>query len=200
MTTSPRDRAERVIFALFDRRRRAIDRLLAAASVLLPAAVAAYALVARQGDWVAQRHFIGYTAPLLALGPIWLRRRLAAIGERPRAIDRVDLIAFAAGAARGVGGGVVLPWSGHTLFLTYVLLTGPGRRYRIVAALLLATTTWFKLALWNDPYTWGLGITIGAVLAAVRTRAVRRDRRAQEEHGAAPTPQAAAGHVRVTEP
>jgi len=161
-------------FALTARNRRTIDRLLAATSVLLPAAVVVYALVARSGDWVAQRHFIVYTAPLLALGPAWLRRRLAAIGERPGATAWLDLVAFAASAARGVGAGLVLPWSGHTLFLTYVLLAGPGRAFRVIAAILLATATWFKLAFWKDPYTWGLGIAIGVVLAAARRHADRR--------------------------
>ncbi len=162
------------ILALFRRHRRTIDRLLGAASVLLPAAVASYAVFLHAGDWPAQRFFIGYTAPLLALGPAWLRRRLASVGEHPNAADRVDLFAFAAGAARSGGGFGVLPYSGHTLFLTYVVLTGPGRGFRAVAVMLLATTTWFKLALWNDPYSWSLGITIGAVLAAVRTYAAAR--------------------------
>ena len=163
-------------FALFHRHRRAIDRLLGVASVLLPAAVAAYAFVVHPGDWPAQRFFIGYTAPLLALGPTWLRRRLAAVRERPQLADRVDVAAFAAGAVRSGGGWGVLPYSGHTLFLTYVLLTGPGRGFRVVAIVLLATTTWFKLALWDDPYSWALGITIGALLAAVRRYADARER------------------------
>ena len=135
------------ILALFHRHRRTIDRLLGAASVLLPAAVASYALVLHAGDWSAQRFFIGYTAPLLALGPAWLRRRLASVGQRPNAADRIDVLAFVAGAARSGGGWGVLPYSGHTLFLTYVLLAGPGRGFRAVAVMLLATTTWFKLAL-----------------------------------------------------
>lgn len=155
-------------FALFHRHRSAIDRLLAATSVLLPAAVAAYAVIVHARDWVELRFLIGYTAPLLALGPTWLRRRLSMVGERPNTADRVDVIAFAAGALRIGGGWGVLPYSGHTLFLTYVLATGPGRGFRIVAAILLTTTTWFKLALWHDPYSWALGIAIGGVLAAVR--------------------------------
>jgi hypothetical protein len=175
-----------VTFTLFHRHRQAIDRLLGATSVLLPAAVAAYAVVAHAGDWSAQRFFIGYTAPLLALGPAWLRRRLASLGERPHAADRVDVLAFAAGALRSGGGWGVLPYSGHTLFLTYVLLTGPGRSFRGVAAMLLATTTWFKLALWNDPYSWVLGITIGALLVAVRVYAAARERRAQDDRVAPP--------------
>ena len=161
------------IFALLHRRRRAIDRLLGAVSVLLPGAVVAYAVVFHAGDWSALRFFIGYTAPLLALGPIWLRHCLARVGERPRRADRVDVLAFTAGAARTGGGWGVLPYSGHTLFLTYLLLTGPGRAFRVVAAVLLATTTWFKLALWDDPISWALGIAIGAVLAAVRRSAER---------------------------
>jgi hypothetical protein len=88
------------------------------------------------------------------------------------------VLAFVAGAIRSGGGFGVLPYSGHTLFLTYVLLTGPGRGFRVVAATLLATTTWFKLALWHDPQSWALGIAIGAVLVAVRTYANARARRA----------------------
>ena len=103
-----------------------------------------------------------------------LRRRLAHVGERPNAADRVDVLAFAAGAARSGGGWGVLPYSGHALFLTYVLLTGPGRGFRTVAVMLLVTTTWFKLALWNDPYSWSLGITIGVMLAAIRGYAAAR--------------------------
>lgn len=156
------------IFALLHRHRRTVDRLLLAASVLLPAAVALYAVLLHAADWPALRFFIGYTAPLLALGPTWLRRRLTNVGEHPRAADRVDLLAFVAGALRTGGGWGILPYSGHTLFLTYLLLTGPGRAFRIVASVLLATTTWFKLALWGDPYSWAFGIAVGAMLAAVR--------------------------------
>ena len=163
--------------ALFHRHRRAIDRALAAASALLPAAVASYALVLHAGDWPALRFFIGYTAPLLALGPTWLRRRLASIGERPDAADCVDVLTFAAGAARSGGGWGVLPYSGHTLFLTYVLLTGPGRGFRAVAVILLGTTTWFKLVLWDDPYSWALGIAIGAMLSAIRRYVAGRAKR-----------------------
>lgn len=170
-----------MMFALFHRHRGTIDRLLRAASVLLPAVVAVYAIVLHAGDWPAQRFFIGYTAPLLALGPAWLRRRLAGVGERPSAADRVDVLAFAAGAARSGGGWGVLPYSGHMLFLTYVLLTGPGRGFRLVATVLLATTTWFKLALWDDPYSWALGIAIGGVLVAVRTYVDVSERRAQAD-------------------
>jgi hypothetical protein len=80
----------------------------------------------------------------------------------------------------------VLPYSGHTLFLTYVLLTGPGRGFRAIAAVLLATTTWFKLALWDDPYSWALGIAIGAVLVALRRYAGARERRAQDDRDGPP--------------
>ena len=70
--------------------------------------------------------------------------------------------------------GTVLPFSGHMLFLTYTVLTiGRVRWYRRLAVVLLVETTIFKLWLWRDPYSWSIGLGLGAVAAAVALRTSR---------------------------
>jgi hypothetical protein len=71
-----------------------------------------------------------------------------------------------------------LPFSGHMLFLTYSLLTTPVRWYQVVAVLLIAETTGFKLGVWHDFASWSIGLATGLACAGVYAllggRSVRR--------------------------
>ncbi|MBA2670105.1 MAG: hypothetical protein H0U67_07035, partial [Gemmatimonadetes bacterium] len=68
----------------------------------------------------------------------------------------------------------MLPFSGHMLFLTYSGLVTRHAWYRVLAAVLLAETTVFKLWLWDDPSSWVWGLALGAVAAAVHAAALLR--------------------------
>jgi hypothetical protein len=57
--------------------------------------------------------------------------------------------------------------SGHTLFLTYALLTSHSLVVRITAALVMLQTIYLKYFVWHDFVTSTNGIVLGAFAAAV---------------------------------
>jgi hypothetical protein len=113
----------------------------------------------------ARLFWIAYVAPLFLAAPLWLRNRLA-VPLRLDVRSIVDAAVLSLSVARFVTG-TILPFSGHTLFLTYSGLNVGSRAYRILALLLFVETTWFKLFLWRDTKSWGIGIAIGLIATAL---------------------------------
>jgi hypothetical protein len=151
--------------------RQALRRPLAIGAVALTAALAAAAPL--MPTWPGQRYLAFYLAPLVLAVLLWARQRMA----DPRAFRGwplvVDGVVFVLSAVRTVG---VLPFSGHVLFLVHTLLTARGRgawSYQLLAALLLASTTWFKLGIWRDFTSWSLGIAAGLASTALDLAARR---------------------------
>jgi len=100
--------------------------------------------------------------------PWWARERLRAFAREPgiapgRLVLDVGVLVLAL-ARFGIGD--TLPFSGRMLFLCYSLLTTSTRGYRLVALVLVLETTIFKLVLWQDPQSWGLGLALGIIAAA----------------------------------
>ncbi len=150
------------------RHRGRIDRLLLWGGIVSAIVVAAAGVVT--GHWF----FLSvYMAPLFLVGPLWLRLRLRTIEILPRPIVRLDAAVFALGAVRTVAIGV-LPYSGHTLFLTYAAASTPERGFRAVAALLWLGTTITKLWVWRDPVSWGWGSGLGAAASLLYAWLSRR--------------------------
>ncbi|HEX8903837.1 MAG TPA: hypothetical protein VF771_03290 [Longimicrobiaceae bacterium] len=153
-----------------------VRKLLLAAAVALPALALVAALLVRlrivdlgARSGAAVTFLVFYVAPLFIAAPLWLRERVDVVG-RARVLD---LAVVALAFARFVGGGI-LPFSGHMLFLTYSLLARPiSFRYRLLAVALLIETTVFKLWIWRDPRSWGLGLALG-LAAAVAWWLVRK--------------------------
>ena len=157
-------RAER--FALAHRPR--LGRLLLGAAVALPAACLAAALALRDGGArgpAGARFLALYVAPMLLAAPLWARLRLGALERLPMRARALDVAVLLLSAARLTG--PWLPFSGHMLFLTYSAAVTPSRPYRLLALLLLAETTAFKLLVWGDARSWGLGLALGLAAAAV---------------------------------
>jgi hypothetical protein len=114
-------------------------------------------------DWPARRFLLFYLAPLFAIGPLWVRLRLGDTSRRFDLIAGIDAAVFVFSVARFLSG-TLLPFSGHMLFLTYSAIVTNRPSYRIIALLLLCVTTWFKLALWRDQASWGIGLVLGFIL------------------------------------
>jgi hypothetical protein len=165
---------------IFDRLLRHRPRL---DTLLLRGAVGSSLLAALAGlafeDWRIRRLLAIYTAPLLLAGLLWLRLRLRSMEARGRPIMVLDLVVFSLGMAR-FGTGELLPYSGHTLFLTYATVTTSEGAFRLFSVLLLLGTSYFKLWIWRDPHSWiwGLGLGFSAALLALalerRAEAARR--------------------------
>jgi len=120
------------------------------------------------------RFLVLYVAPMFLAGPIWARHRLADIEHRKPAVNSIDAGVFTLAVIRFVTSGLLAPFSGHMLFLTYTGITVRASSYRWLVALLLVETTIFKLVLWRDPKSWGLGLALGALAGVVATWLERR--------------------------
>jgi hypothetical protein len=75
----------------------------------------------------------------------------------------VDFLVFGLAVGRVVGD---VPFiSGHTLLLTYALLSSQSKIVRISALLVLAQTLYLKYFVWHDFVTSNAGIVLGGALA-----------------------------------
>ena len=153
-----------------------LGRWLAAAALVIPAAavVAGLAHYAATGNTAGVRFLALYAAPLFLAAPLWARHRLAGLESRPTPIQAMDAGVLVLSLARFAADSI-FPFSGHMLFLTYSGLTVRARWYRILAAVLLAETTVFKLWLWRDVQSWSLGLGLGLTAAAAAALVGRRD-------------------------
>jgi hypothetical protein len=144
--------------------------LLRWAALLLP--VGAIAVAFFIDGWPAQRYLVFYVAPLFFAATTWMRLRLDDGWPAMNTRFLLDVLVLGLSFLRFVIG-TLFPFSGHMLFLTYSALTIQHRGYRFLAVVLLLETTWFKLWLWRDPYTWLLGLVLG-LLAYERWRSSHR--------------------------
>lgn len=147
--------------------RAALSRAALAASVALPVAFVAVGLVL--DDWRAGRFLLAYVAPFFVALPLWAWCRLKRDWGRREMV--LDGAVVTLGALRFAGG--FLPFSGHTLFFVYSLLTERTRWYRWLALALLAETAYFKLVVWSDPRSFTLGIALALAFAALHRRFAR---------------------------
>ena len=89
----------------------------------------------------------------------------------------VDFLVFGLAVGRVVGD---VPFiSGHTLLLSYALLSSKSRIVQISALLVLAQTLYLKYFVWHDFVTSNAGIVLGcalALLACLLKKAKREER------------------------
>jgi hypothetical protein len=97
---------------------------------------------------------------------------LRGVAATPTSALALDAIVFLLASLRFVVG-ERLPFSGHTLFLTYAGVTASIARYRWVALALFIGTTGVKLWVWRDPFSWAAGILLGLAAGAL-TAVVQR--------------------------
>lgn len=139
------------------------------AAVVLSAAfaLASLAAVPFVESWAERRYVTLYLAPLFAVFGWWARARMRDADAASPGRIVVDAVVVALAAARFAGG--FLPLSGHMLFLTHAAGTTRGA-LRLAAVALLLETTWFKLMIWRDPASWGLGLAAGLAAVALYRR------------------------------
>jgi len=86
----------------------------------------------------------------------------------------IDLLVVGAAMMRVVSH---LPYvSGHTLFLTYAILSPASRVTRITAALVMIEVIYLKYFVWHDPVTSSIGILLGTIAALIAQRLGKRER------------------------
>jgi hypothetical protein len=166
-----------IIRSLLIRHRRFLSGVCVGLAIASPLVLSAVALTRFISDPDAQQFLMSYMAPLFIAAPLWVRLRLGNIHGQASAAIAVDAIVLAAGSLRVFGGWGVFPYSGHMLFLTYALLVTPVLWFRSISLGLLVMTSYFKLALWHDARSWGLGLVLGLGLAFAQWLANRFPRR-----------------------
>jgi hypothetical protein len=80
----------------------------------------------------------------------------------------VDFLVFGLAVARVVGGKVQYV-SGHTLLLSYMLVSSRSKIVRIASIAVLAQTLFLKYYVWGDFVTSNAGLVLGCALALIVT-------------------------------
>ena len=80
----------------------------------------------------------------------------------------VDFLVFGLAVGR-VTGKEVLHISGHTLLLSYMLVSSRSTIVRIASILVLTQTLFLKYYVWHDFVTSNIGLVLGSVLALIVT-------------------------------
>jgi hypothetical protein len=105
-----------------------------------------------------------YNGPLVILLAFWVlcRRREQKRWQSLKIL--LDIVILSMAISRFYG--LLIPPSGHALFLTYSLLTVSNKYYRIAALVMLFVTIALKIS-WGDYESWSYGIPLGAVSGIV---------------------------------
>lgn len=166
--TEPRAAVE-ALRSFVIRHRSRLRRACALGGAGVPLAFAAGA--AMVDGWEAKRFLLLYMAPFFPAFFLWARGWLNETEQQRPAALVVDVVAVVLAATRMMG--TWLPVSGHVLFYAYAGLTTRSRALRVLIGTLAAAAAWFKLVIWDDWESFGLGIAAGLALAALRLLAGR---------------------------
>jgi hypothetical protein len=152
-----------------------LDAWLRVVAVVAPALAVGAGVVhyAATRDVAGIRFIALYVAPMFLAAPLWARDRLSDFETRSAGVHAIDATVFMLALMRFVAG-EMLPFSGHMLFLTYTGMTVRASGYRWLVALLLLETTIFKLVLWRDPRSWGIGLGLGLAAGLIAVVLRRR--------------------------
>jgi hypothetical protein len=106
-----------------------------------------------------------YVAPIVVPFIAFLLDRVERWSERKHSQKLVDAIVVFTAMWRVVGN---VPFvSGHTLFLTYCILTSRSVVARLTAVLVMTQTVYLKYFVWHDWVTSTSGIVLGCVATLV---------------------------------
>jgi hypothetical protein len=84
----------------------------------------------------------------------------------------IDLLVVGTSIMRVIGN---VPFiSGHTLFLTYAILSPASRVTRTTASLVMLEVIYLKYFVWHDPITSSAGIVLGTIAAVIARRCGRK--------------------------
>ena len=105
-----------------------------------------------------------YIAPIGVPFIAFLFERVEQRQNLPRSVFLIDALTLGVAFARAV---IPIPFlSGHSLFLTYALLTTSTTVVRLTCLLVMAQVLYLKLFIWNDFGVFG-GIALGVIASAL---------------------------------
>ena len=123
-------------------------------------------------DWEATWYYIHYVAPICFIAGLFVYYRLGRTERLRLRPEGLDALAIALSSLRVLPFAGLLPYSGHTLFLSYAFFATVSLAFRSVVGAYLLWVTFIKLGVYHDPISWGVGIIIGACLAVAYRRVV----------------------------
>ena len=109
-----------------------------------------------------------YVVPIIVPFVAFLFDRAERIRETSTLDLIVDVVVVALSMARIFTD--LLPVSGHTLFLTYALLTSRSRVTIVAASLVMLQVIYLKYFVWHDAVTSTAGILLAALTSVLRNR------------------------------
>ncbi len=107
-----------------------------------------------------------YFVPLMVPFFAFMIERVERVREASFFQHGVDLLVVGLAAGRVLGGNV-LYISGHTLLLSYMLVSSRSTIVRIASILVLAQTLFLKYYMWGDFVTSNMGLVVGFALALI---------------------------------
>jgi hypothetical protein len=107
-----------------------------------------------------------YFVPLMVPFFAFMIERVQRVREASFFQHGVDLLVVGLAAGRVLGGNV-LYISGHTLLLSYMLVSSRSTIVRIASILVLAQTLFLKYYMWGDFVTSNMGLVVGFALALI---------------------------------
>ena len=110
---------------------------------------------------------LGYFLPVILLFIYWLKLKVESF-EKVNFLFSLDLvIAFIAGIRAINPLMPFLPYSGHVVFVLYSMITTRNKTYRILAGIMFAVVTFFKIYIWHDYFSWLAGMILSMPFIAV---------------------------------
>jgi hypothetical protein len=107
-----------------------------------------------------------YFVPLMVPCFAFMIERIAHAREASLFQHGVDFVVFSLAVGRVVGDRVQYV-SGHTLLLSYMLVSSKSKIVRIASIVVLAQTLFLKYYVWGDFVTSNVGLALGCALALI---------------------------------
>jgi len=107
-----------------------------------------------------------YFVPLMVPCFAFIIERVQHVRKGNLSQHGIDFLVFGLAAGR-VLGSEVMHISGHTLLLSYMLLSSRSKVVLVASILVLAQTLYLKYYVWGDFVTSNLGLAVGCALALV---------------------------------
>jgi hypothetical protein len=110
---------------------------------------------------------LGYFLPIILLFLYWIKIKVENF-QKVNLLFYLDLVVTIIAGIRAINPLMpFLPYSGHVLFILYSMISTRNRNYRILAGIMFAITTFFKIFIWHDYFSWLAGMILSMPFIAI---------------------------------
>lgn len=125
-----------------------------------------------------------YVVPLMVPFFAFMLERVQYVRQANFFQHGVDLLVVALAAGRVVGNVPLI--SGHTLLLSYMLVSSRSKTVRVAAIVVLAQALYLKYYVWGDFVTSNVGLVLGCTLALIVRYVSKTQRMAYNDRSVLP--------------